>query len=737
MCGYCKADVRFAPDSIVASIYDGNYVRDFCSKLCHESFEKENKDIKIAGEKTDVVEIPDDSEVTVTTPSSTASKTTGSNSKTGTTKSVTTVTKPTHKKSAQCSVCHKVQEVKHEVNFDGKRYTLCGDTCFNAFRYANKLAMNECSYCGAHCFSEGNNPHSIQFEGQTKKFCSITCVNAFKVDKAKTVPCTWCQAKKNNFDMIERVDANNKFQMFCSLNCLSLYRVNLQATSNQSVHCDQCKRVSPAQYHLTMSDASVRNFCQYNCVMAFQAQFTAPNKNASTPTSVRQPSQAAMPSTTPATRQSPRQPVKSRQGKYIRLINVVFSILFQDEIVDNTEAIDGDLKPQSTPLVESKSYTGTAYDRVQLDEQISEHSDSQFWASLEKPDAVVNTECPERQEMAWSPDHTADMSSSELILPEKNRQTDYQGATNKSEEGALISISDDKRTDSVVPETIVMQKESKPSSPDSRDREEVSSQLLESTREDVQTPCSTETNTPANDAVELESCSNIESKPTNVLDNDVAKLESNNSEIADVNSERDTSSKIAIEEKGKALSEEASQICEDTSSSISSVSKSDISDVKENVSACSMKTGAVVVMRTLKELCTQVLLSRRSVSASESFAEQVGIGHIPGRRGRPRGRPPGKHKHKKRARRSSRLEADDDKDPDFSLHKALDLMPKRSRGRPPLKRAGGSLVMSLKRVMSTESDSPDQDDDQGGLRKSTRKRTPTYKGLVLLRSRGT
>ena len=87
------------------------------------------------------------------------------------------------------------------------------------------------------------------------------------------VACAWCSVSRSNFDMIERVDADNQCQLFCTLNCLSLYRVNLQATSNQSVACDQCRQSAPAQYHLTMSDASVRNFCSYACVMAFQGQF--------------------------------------------------------------------------------------------------------------------------------------------------------------------------------------------------------------------------------------------------------------------------------------------------------------------------------------------------------------------------------------------------------------------------------------------------------------------------------
>ena len=220
-----------------------------------------------------------------------------------------------------CSVCGQIADAKHEITFEGKLHKLCSDACFGAFRYANKLAVDECSFCGAYCINQDKQRHSIQFEGQAKKFCSLTCVNAFKVGKTKIIPCAWCSTKKLNFDMIERVDANNKYQLFCSLNCLSLYRVNLQATSNQRVPCDQCRKIAPAQYHLTMSDASVRNFCEYTCVMAFQAQFTQPanNNNASQqspqlpnnrPTPM--PMQQSKTSVPPPTRQSSRQANKGK-----------------------------------------------------------------------------------------------------------------------------------------------------------------------------------------------------------------------------------------------------------------------------------------------------------------------------------------------------------------------------------------------------------------------------------------
>ena len=254
-CASCGKSVIGNPDSFLAPIGRTNDFKDFCGQACLQKFEQNSP----PDDGDDDIEIVGVSKVRPRTRLSTG--------------------------HATCAVCGKMGAVKHEVNFDNKTHKLCSDPCFAAFRYANKLTMNTCENCGVYCYGPGMKPHYIQFEGQQKRFCSTKCVDTFKKVKSKTVPCAWCSTKKSNFDMIERVDANNKYQLFCSLNCLSLYRVNLQATSNQSVTCDHCKKNAPAQYHLTMSDASVRNFCCYSCVMSFQGQYTnsSGQQNNSTP----------------------------------------------------------------------------------------------------------------------------------------------------------------------------------------------------------------------------------------------------------------------------------------------------------------------------------------------------------------------------------------------------------------------------------------------------------------------
>jgi hypothetical protein len=54
--------------------------------------------------------------------------------------------------------------------------------------------------------------------------------------------------------------------------------------SISSISCDHCHKRAQGMYHLTMSDATVRNFCAYSCCMSFQTQFSNSPIVAQTPT---------------------------------------------------------------------------------------------------------------------------------------------------------------------------------------------------------------------------------------------------------------------------------------------------------------------------------------------------------------------------------------------------------------------------------------------------------------------
>jgi len=179
-------------------------------------------------------------------------------------------------RNTTCSVCSKAAPPLHEVVVGGVRHQLCSEACFTKFRHDNRVLADECSRCSKVTSPDVLAANVVQFGGKSHQFCGATCVAAFRAQNKRDVRCEWCGAVRCNLDMVERVDSSGPVKLFCSLNCLSLFRVNLQANSGQSVPCDQCHKHSTAQYHLTMSDASVRNFCSYPCVAAFQAQFASP-----------------------------------------------------------------------------------------------------------------------------------------------------------------------------------------------------------------------------------------------------------------------------------------------------------------------------------------------------------------------------------------------------------------------------------------------------------------------------
>ncbi|XP_072890859.1 zinc finger MYM-type protein 4-like isoform X1 [Hemitrygon akajei] len=175
--------------------------------------------------------------------------------------------------TTKCSICQKLSVVRHEVNYQNVVHKLCSDICFSKFRMANNLTMNCCDNCGAYCYSGSAQCHMLQTEGQCKKFCGSACLSTFKQKYSKITPCTWCKSLRASTEMVENINSFGKTEHFCSVNCLSAYRVQMVTTQGTSVQCNYCKMTVTPQYHLAMSDGSIRNFCSYNCVASFQALF--------------------------------------------------------------------------------------------------------------------------------------------------------------------------------------------------------------------------------------------------------------------------------------------------------------------------------------------------------------------------------------------------------------------------------------------------------------------------------
>ncbi|NXK80670.1 ZMYM4 protein, partial [Amazona guildingii] len=230
-CSSCSKDILNPKDVITAQFDNTNFSKDFCSQSCLSTYELKRKPV---------------------------------------------VTIHTNSISSKCSMCQKNAVIRHEVNYQNVVHKLCSDACFSKFRSANNLTMNCCENCGGYCYSGSGQCHVLQIEGQSKKFCSSTCVTAYKQKSAKITPCSLCKALRSSVEMIESVNNLGKTELFCSVNCLSAYRVKMVTSAGVQVQCNSCKTSSHPQYHLAMSDGSIRNFCSYSCVAAFQNLFNKP-----------------------------------------------------------------------------------------------------------------------------------------------------------------------------------------------------------------------------------------------------------------------------------------------------------------------------------------------------------------------------------------------------------------------------------------------------------------------------
>ncbi|XP_063310866.1 zinc finger MYM-type protein 4 isoform X1 [Pelobates fuscus] len=230
-CSSCSIYISDPKDVITAQFDNPSGSKDFCSQSCLSAYELKRKPI---------------------------------------------VTIHTNSISTRCSVCLKNAVIRHEVNYQNVVHKLCSDTCFSKFRSANNLTMNCCENCGGYCYSGSGQCHLLNIDGQCKKFCSSTCVTGFKQKSAKITPCALCKTFRSSAEMIENTNSMGRTELYCSVNCLSAYRVQMVTSSGVQVQCNSCKTLAVPQYHLAMSDGSIRNFCSYNCVVSFQNLFNKP-----------------------------------------------------------------------------------------------------------------------------------------------------------------------------------------------------------------------------------------------------------------------------------------------------------------------------------------------------------------------------------------------------------------------------------------------------------------------------
>ncbi|KAG2461171.1 ZMYM4 protein, partial [Polypterus senegalus] len=210
-----------------------------------------------------------------------------------------------------CSGCKKIlQKGQTAYQRKGSTQLFCSTLCLTGYTVPplRPIIRKTCHYC----LKEIQNPKDVIIApvdniGTMKDFCSQACLTAFDfkrktvqstvsnegvtikcsmcqktaIKSAKITPCTVCRALRSSAEMVENTNSQGKTELFCSVNCLSAYRVQSVTTSGVQVTCNGCKCSAVPQYHLAMSDGSIRNFCSYNCVVNFQNMFNKPSSQSS------------------------------------------------------------------------------------------------------------------------------------------------------------------------------------------------------------------------------------------------------------------------------------------------------------------------------------------------------------------------------------------------------------------------------------------------------------------------
>ncbi|XP_039107679.1 zinc finger MYM-type protein 6 isoform X1 [Hyaena hyaena] len=222
-CTHCSKDI-LNPKDVITTRFENSPSKDFCSQSCLSSYELKKKPV---------------------------------------------VTIYTNSVSTKCSMCQKNADIRFEVKYQNVVHGLCSDACFSKFHSANNLTMNCCENCGGYCYSSSGPCRS-------QKVFSSTSVTAYKQNSAQTPPYALGKSLRPSAEMIETTNDSGKTELFCSINCLSAYRVKTVISSGVQVSCHSCKTSAIPQYHLAMSNGAIYSFCSSSCVVAFQNVFNKP-----------------------------------------------------------------------------------------------------------------------------------------------------------------------------------------------------------------------------------------------------------------------------------------------------------------------------------------------------------------------------------------------------------------------------------------------------------------------------
>lgn len=151
-----------------------------------------------------------------------------------------------------CSVCHNGKQVEIQYVTDEKTNNFCGDPCFVAYKFVNKVEPKECEVCRTFRPAERlmTIEHSVFKEKKpvSHYICSEKCRAIYVVRNDRNVNCCVCESKKNCFDAIKK-----QAKYYCSLYCYQ----RLFIKTSVCTHCKQKTQTLVKQRDL--------NFCNVQC----------------------------------------------------------------------------------------------------------------------------------------------------------------------------------------------------------------------------------------------------------------------------------------------------------------------------------------------------------------------------------------------------------------------------------------------------------------------------------------
>ncbi|XP_027255119.1 zinc finger MYM-type protein 6 isoform X2 [Cricetulus griseus] len=197
-----------------------------------------------------------------------------------------------------CSGCKKL------LHKTGCAQLFCSKECIIRYSSAVCLSPQPKRTC-THCSKDILNPMDVittkvEDASSCKDFCSQLCLSSYELKKpvvtvytsGVSTKCRMCQKVTDNLsqkplyalgnslkpfaEVNEITNDPGKTELFCSINCLSAYRIKTVISSGLQVLCHSCKTAAVPQYHVAMSDGTICSFCSSNCVLAFQNVFNKP-----------------------------------------------------------------------------------------------------------------------------------------------------------------------------------------------------------------------------------------------------------------------------------------------------------------------------------------------------------------------------------------------------------------------------------------------------------------------------